>query len=102
MPDPELDLTPVDGPETNPAPPPDVGWHTFRLRKLNVATTAVNGRYCRVSELGDGYIAVEVEGLEPVITEEQFAICQDMAELSALAGRPVRRFVAADGQASYR
>jgi hypothetical protein len=99
---PDEDHTPVDGPETNPAPPPDVSWHTFRLRKLNVATTAVNGKYCRVSEIGEGYHAIEVEGLEPVITEEQFGICQNMAELSALAGRPVRRFVAADGEATYR
>ena len=78
--------------DTNPAPPPDVHWHTYKLRALNVATSVVAGKYVRVQEIGNGEVAIEVEGLEPILTYEQFAICQTMAEKTAYAGRLVRRF----------
>ena len=93
---PDRDTAPTD-----PAPPP-VHWHEYKLRKLNVAAAIIAGKYCRVSELGEGFVAVEVEGLEPIWNEEPPDVCRTIAELSALGGKMVRRCVAADGVESYR
>jgi hypothetical protein len=86
--------------ELTPQPEP-ANWHTFKLRKLTVATSAINSKYCRVSELGEGFLAIEVEGLEPVVNEEPFAIAQVLAEKMAHAGAVVRRVTSADGAESY-
>ncbi len=100
---PDADHTPVDGPaDTDPAPPEPAHWHTYKLRKLGVSTSAINGKYCRVSEIGEGFHAIEVEGFEPVITEEPREVCQLIAEKSAHSSAMVRRFVAVDGSETYR
>lgn len=94
--------------KADPSPPPEVNWHDYVLTvgiprvSFPVSSASINGKYCRVQSLGGGYNAIEVEGLEPVTSDEPTAVCLLMAEKSAWAGRPVRRFVASDGSETYR
>lgn len=79
-----------------------VEWREYRLRKSAVSVATVNDKLCRVQELGEGYHSIEVDGIEPLVTEEPLAVCLAIAEKSALAGALVRRFIASDGSESYR
>jgi len=92
----------VHAPATEPASAPFVEWREYKLRKARVSVTAVNGKALRVQELGDGFHSVEVEGLEPLVTEEPIAVCLAIAEKSAWTGRLVRRVVSTSGEDSYQ
>jgi len=82
--------------------PPVPGWYTYKLKTLDVYAAAINGKYCRVQTLGGGHMAVEVEGLDPYISEESCDVCLLIAEKSAWTGRLVRRYTKADGTEEYR
>ena len=77
-------------------------WHDYMLRNLAVSVAAIGGKYVRVQELGGGYQAVEVEGLEPFVTEEPRGVCLLIGEKSAYAGKIVRRYALASGEDEYR
>lgn len=77
-------------------------WHEYKLRSLAVSVAAIAGKYVRVQELGGGYNAVEVEGLEPFVTEDPFAVCLLVGEKSAYAGKLMRRYTEVSGEDVFR
>lgn len=83
---------------------PDPTWHIFTLRKSVVyATDDAHGKACRVQSLDDGWWSIEVAGLEPQLSLDPPEVCMRAAELSAEAGKRMRRFVdPVTGVDSYR
>lgn len=96
------DAEPVTKTDPAPAPVEPVHWRAYKLRKLTVYTTVIASKYCRVSELGEGYMAIEVEGLDPIVNEEPLAICLMIAEKSAESGVATRRYTGPDGAETIR